>query len=559
MSSYQPKNTCNKIDWFVNGILQQTFESYKHAADFFKKEYNFIKEVDIKNIINKKKNKKFKKIQILKDDMVVITFNDNIEFAHFYNISEQYACNIINGKIKYNILKDYKIQIINTSPDIRLHVYEKTNIYRICSNCEESKLLTEQNFPFVNKITKTYRTKCNKCSNKIIGNKNIDKFKENLKNSNENWKPHPEYKNIYFERDTTKIYNITSGKYIICNLVINNKEMVNRNLKWEAFNEKIPENKIVNYKNTIINLKDNDGTELDNLECVYVYCGNCEIMVENPKDKKYCSKNCQNIFLNNKEKNNRNTNLKLYILHIYSIQKNVNKKYKMVIDYDIEYLISLGINCFYCNISCKFGYEKENWDPDTLSFDKKNPDKPYIKENVVTCCWFCNRMKNQTSYNDWEQFIIFIKDKNKIELDLSNKSFAKKSSEINMTNILYHVKQKSPSYYPTLQDTKQTFLNLIKKQNYLDPFFNFFPIIYLDKNCLFNASIDAIDTSLPENEKHRPDNLQIIPKCFNYGKSILSNCQFIEEWEKRGFKTDFTDCNVKLPENYLLGYFNKLI
>ena len=68
----------------------------------------------------------------------------------------------------------------------------------------------------------------------------------------------------------------------------------NRNLKWEAFNGKIPGNKIVKYKNTIINLKDNDGTELDNLECVYIYCENCKIMVENPLHKIYCSKNRHN-------------------------------------------------------------------------------------------------------------------------------------------------------------------------------------------------------------------------------------------------------------------------
>ena len=53
---------------------------------------------------------------------------------------------------------------------------------------------------------------------------------------------------------------------------------------------------------------------------------------------------------------------------------------------------------------------------------------------------------------------------------------------------------------------------------------------------------------------------QIVPKCFNYGKSILSNEQFIEEWKKRNFKTDFTNCSIKLPENYLTDcYFNNLI
>ena len=39
-----------------------------------------------------------------------------------------------------------------------------------------------------------------------------------------------------------------------------------------------------------------------------------------------------------------------------------------------------------------------------------------------------------------------------------------------------------------------------------------------------------------------------------------TNEQFIEEWKKRNFKTDFTNCSIKLPENYLTDcYFNNLI
>ena len=167
-------------------------------------------------------------------------------------------------------------------------------------------------------------------------------------------------------------------------------------------------------------------------------------------------------------------------------------------------------------------------------------------------------MKNQTDYKDWEQFIQFLKNSEIIELDLSNKTYAISYSKINMTNIWYHIKQESPSYYPTLEEAKQTFKRKCIQQNYVDPFFHFFPIIYFKTNCLFNASIDAMDASLPEEDKHRPDNLQIIPKCLNYAKNILSNEQFIHEWTKRGFKTDFTNCSVKLPDKYLdQSYFQK--
>ena len=122
------------------------------------------------------------------------------------------------------------------------------------------------------------------------------------------------------------------------------------------------------------------------------------------------------------------------------------------------------------------------------------------------------------------------------------------------------LKRRSPSYYPEPTSARQTFLKLVKEQNYKDSIFNFFPIIYLERNCLFNASLDAIDSSLPESEKHRPDNLQIIPKCMNYAKQSLTQEQFLKEWTKRGFKTDFSNCTVKLPEGYHKEcYFNKMI
>jgi hypothetical protein len=91
---------------------------------------------------------------------------------------------------------------------------------------------------------------------------------------------------------------------------------------------------------------------------------------------------------------------------------------------------------------------------------------------------------------------------------------------------------------------------LIYHKNYKDSIFNFFLIIYF---------IDAIDSSLPNDEKHRPDNLQIIPKLINYAKHVNSQEQFLKEWEKCGFKMDFTNCFVKLPEGYEKSYFNRTI
>jgi len=534
-----------------------------HAANFLKIEFNEdISESIVRYLlknknINTKKYSIFRKIYVYKNNVLINTFNKNEEFMEFYKLSS-YTCKIINGKHKSKKLMDCEIKIINQIPDIRLHIPEEIGTYRVCSYCKESKAFTHINFHYINKEKNVRNTRCNDCSGKTIGTKHIDEFITNL---NDNWKNHYEYTQFYFERDTNLIFNTLTGKYILCNPVINNKELLSRNLKWEAFNGKTPEHKIVKYKTTDFIKKDNDRIELDNLECVYIYCENCEKMIENPKsmDNIYCSKKCQNVILKNKERIKRNTDLEFYIRRKLAIQKNTNKKYNTNIDYDLNYLISLGINCFYCNTVCEFGYNKDSNHPSTLSYDKKNSNIGYIKENIVVCCWFCNRMKNQTSYEDWMQFINFIKNTHCLELNLSNKKFANESTEINTTNIWWHIKQKSPKYYHNCNSAKQTFINQCRKQNYFDPIFNFFPIVYFETNCLWNVSIDAIDSSLSEEEKHRPDNIQIIPKCFNYAKNTLSNKEFLNEWKLRGFKTNFSNCSIKLPNDYGNSYFNKLI
>jgi hypothetical protein len=243
----------------------------------------------------------------------------------------------------------------------------------------------------------------------------------------------------------------------------------------------------------------------------------------------------------------------------FSTQKIMNnEKYGLNVNYDIDYLVSLGTNCSYCNVNCTFG--NKDYQPDALTFDRKHSDIGYIKENIVACCWFCNDMKNVTSYVDWNQYINFIKDPSNFELDLSGKNFGETSRDIDTSTVFSDLKRRSPEYYPESTSARKTFIELAKCQNYKDSIFNFFPIIYLERNCLWNASVDAIDSSLPEADKHRPDNLQIIPKFMNYGKNILTQEQFLKEWTKRDFKTDFTNCIIKLPDNYYNKcYFNKMI
>ena len=421
---------------------------------------------------------------------------------------------------------------------------------RVCSCCKVSKLFTNEFYY----IEGRHAAKCRACKNIKIGDRNTVDFMENL---TDEWGNHPDYSIFYFERNSSRIFNTETGKYLANIRSFNNKTKKSpKDIKWVIFNGEIPGNQIVRTK------KDHDinSLDLDSLECVYIHCESCEILIENPNVlSRYCSKRCQLDAKNVKANCKRKINIKTYISEKYSVQKGINReKHFVEIDYDVDYLISLGINCFYCNIECTFGNNEYN--PCSLSFDRKENDLPYCKEKTAQCCWFCNTSKNVTIFSDWVQYLQFIKDPNVTVLDLSKKKYSKKSYTIDVSCVYGNLKRESPRYYPDSTTAKKYFLEIFKKQNFKDSLFNFFPIIYLEPNCLWNASIDAIDSSLPNSEKHRPDNLQIIPKCFNYAKQCLTQEEFLKEWTKRGFKTDFTGCTVLLPENYNEQcYFHKMI
>jgi hypothetical protein len=440
--------------------------------------------------------------------------------------------------------------------------FNEPGVFKICNYCREEKPFND--IYFLQSMHS--HGKCKKCNHKIIGNKIINDFFENI--LDDTWACHVDYPDYYFERDTDKIFNVVSGKYIVNHRTVSNiTKRKTIEIKWEAFHGKITENKIIKFIN-------GDSLALTNVTCDYIHCEVCDTIVENATTRSvYCSRRCQ---LNNKNKHaktTRNNELETYIFSKISNQKILNKKYNIQLDYDKEYLISLGKKCSYCEIECIFGNEKESLsaltnnehnnsaidDADTLTFDRKDSTIGYCKENINVCCWFCNRMKNTTDYSDWLSLIEFVKGKKHV-LDISNKSFGRVSTAIDISNVYTGLKRSSPTHYPDQKDPKKTFLALVKKQNFKDAIFNFFPIVYLDQNCLFNASIDAIDPSIEKENKHRPDNIQIIPKFLNYGKYILSTEQFLKEWEKRNFRTDFTDCSIQLPAEYNdKSYFNKFI
>ena len=116
MNSYVSEKIRTKIDWFIDGNLKQTFNSYIHAAEFFKKE-----------------------------------FSNN-------RISESIIRNLITGRTKTSAVFGK-----NNVPDLCLHVFEETSNLFICLCCEESKILNEQNFHYKNKEQKIFNNKCKEC------------------------------------------------------------------------------------------------------------------------------------------------------------------------------------------------------------------------------------------------------------------------------------------------------------------------------------------------------------------------------------------------------------
>ena len=112
--------TRTSIDWFVDNKFQQTFNSYKHASEFFSDYYkDDINDYHIKRLIIGKLDK-FRRIEVYKINQSepFKVFKSNLEFMDFFEMNHpSNVSRIINN----NLLKDHIIKIINISPDIKLH------------------------------------------------------------------------------------------------------------------------------------------------------------------------------------------------------------------------------------------------------------------------------------------------------------------------------------------------------------------------------------------------------------------------------------------------------
>lgn len=78
----------------------------------------------------------------------------------------------------------------------------------------------------------------------------------------------------------------------------------------------------------------------------------------------------------------------------------------LVLDYE-KFLTLTSSNCFYCNAPPKNERKVKNYPPYIYSgLDRKDPAGGYVEENIVPCCWKCNKMKSNMTT---EQFIEYIR------------------------------------------------------------------------------------------------------------------------------------------------------
>ena len=127
-------------------------------------------------------------------------------------------------------------------------------IERICSCCKVSKPFTNEYYY----IGGNHSAKCRACKNIKIGDKPKNDFIENL--NQEIWKKCIDFDDFYFERDSSRIFNTSTGKY--SNNIRSFRNTTGKDakdIKWKAYNGIIPENYIVKLKN------EKEGIMLDNL------------------------------------------------------------------------------------------------------------------------------------------------------------------------------------------------------------------------------------------------------------------------------------------------------
>jgi hypothetical protein len=269
------------------------------------------------------------------------------------------------------------------------------------------------------------------------------------------------------------------------------------------------------------------------VECI---CTQCNILFISERKNKFCNKKCSITYYSKNQK-----------LHEYICTK--IKKWKKEYNFNAEEIIEKvsgikNLTCQYCGLQNLELWSNDANACDKLSIDAMNPGNHNI-ENLLGCCWLCNRMKNDTPYNEWMKLLSFLKGTTTC-LDLSHHTFSSKYEYISKTYKFepwVTLKNENPDMFKNFNEAKEHFKKLYIQQNGVDGIFQLFPLVLFTQRNIFNVSCDKIDP-------YCNTEWQLVPCFLNYAKSNYSTQHIINEFQKRNFLKDTKKLSIILPDNY---------
>jgi len=128
---------------------------------------------------------------------------------------------------------------------------------------------------------------------------------------------------------------------------------------------------------------------------------------------KRCCRKCERkiAIINFYNLKNNPTLPKVMMSRLYASKSRARSK-KIDFNLDISYLLVLWTKqegkCFYSKLPMKIKIESRYENTEVLSIDRIDPDKGYIKGNIVLCCDAVNTMKNNMSLDKFKTFIKII-------------------------------------------------------------------------------------------------------------------------------------------------------
>jgi hypothetical protein len=317
---------------------------------------------------------------------------------------------------------------------------------------------------------------------------------------------------------------------------------------WISYNGEIPGNKHVTYKNP-----DNSSNLLENLECCEFICTTCNTQFESEDNRsKFCSPRCKNIHGGIMNRQAKRQKLRPYISEKI---KSWKKEFNLSADEIIEKVPGIqDLICQYCGTENLQFASGDNCEPNKLSIDAKHPGDHSI-DNLIGCCWLCNRMKNDSSYDEWMRLLRFLKGDDTI-LDLSKCEYVKKDVPVSV-EYSYRpwstLNTENPEMFKERGSAKKHLIQMFNEQNKKDSIFGLFPLVMLTRSNLLNMSCDKIDPT--NNTKW-----QLVPLFLNYAKSVYSTERLVSEFKKRNFLQNTDELVVQLPEDYevMSAFYEKL-